>query len=902
MEVVAFPKSAALTAHKLLPRRQVWSDRAMRWSLEELELETARRKTYPARDRSWQIQSWIPEPPHVEVNGMPRLPLTPPPLNRDQQSPDSLELSRFKGSEIHGNHPGRSSELSTPVNQRSPPTPEVTPPGKRARSKKSTPPTTSLLPSSRAESFKTAREQLSSESDDEDCQTSPPPLERSLRQRWLHHTEAGGSRTVGLGLDLEPIKDKPPTITTQQVVANGRHLGLFDVAWGSSAEEVNDNSSSATELGPQHSTSLRCNLSMEQRTVHNAPRSSPPKTDDFSLRQGPSLRERIQKNKHSPPAASIERFAEQIHWPAHDSVDIDTKMRQIDNRRLSQMSATSTVVEAMVVDTSPRRQHTLRHTNKNASLRTVSLPQDVSNRSSLVSNDSMRQHAPRATLHISGDNRSSTASDTVAITDSGPAKTRLQTIPQPVTPLRRSSLRSSSKKRHSRALSPTAGSGNSSRPANAANTHGLPIGKLRPKTGSIASSTALGPGGVKPRENTHVIPTRSSSLSAPTSKNVSRTTSLTSTSLHAHDVPHNVQQDLQYHQPRLTIELTPDEDHHSECSEKLSPDDLSALQPQSRLVTPFSMVSAQSSTPGTLEVNEAKMVNLYPHNNKSIFIVEQTARRGSQQRPETHSTTAETTITSVPHTDHSPPTIHQPQPVDSPLRHPRDAPQPPALTIIPPTPIPPLGTPTTEAPPATGSSSSRRLSTLRRALSARRYSDSFITPITRSLNRRNTLNHHRPATDDQIADNKLSPFWRPRGFWNDLSDSESDFGNDMPRKSRPRSSPTAKRSSTLSRKFGSLRLPSRRSTSSPPNTNTIFNTLRRRKSYDFVQDNRNAGLQGAGLRSGYQVSLVSMGRQVRDGFEKRRARREEERREKEREKLRGKIGRVVGVLDPGSVG
>ncbi|KAL9118056.1 MAG: hypothetical protein Q9187_005400 [Circinaria calcarea] len=828
----------------------------------------------------------------MEVNDIPRLPLTPPPLNRDNEGPDSRKPSRFTGSEILIDHPGRSCEPSTPVNQQSPPTPEVTPPGRRPRSKKSTPPTTSLLLSSRAESFKTAREQLSSESDDEDRQTSPP-LERSLRERWLHHTEAGIPRTVGLGLDLEPIKNKPPTISTQQVVPSGRQLGLFDVAWGSNAEEVNDNSSSATELGPQHSRSLRWNLSMEQRTVHNAPRSSPPKLDDFSIRRGPSLRERIQKNKHSPPAASIERFAEQIHWPTHDSVNIDTKMRQIDNRRLSQMSATSTVVEAMVVDTSPRRQHTLRHTNKNVSLRTVSLPQDVSNRSSLVSDDSMRQHAPRTTQHISRDNRSSTASDIIANTDSGSAKTRLQMVPQPVIPSRRSSLRSSSKKRHSRALSPTAGSGNSSRPANAADTYCLPVGKLRPKAGSIASSTILRSGGVKPRENTHVIPTRSSSLSAPTSKNVSRTTSLTSTSLHAHDV----QQDLRYNQPRLTIELTPDEDHHSECSEKLSPDDLSALQPQSRLVTPFSMLSAQSSTPGTLEVNEAKIVNLYPHNNKSIFIVEQTARRGSQQRPETHSTTAETTLTSIPHTDHSPPAIHQPQPVDSPLRHPRDAPQPPALTIIPPTPIPPLATPTTEAPPATGSSSSRRLSTLKRAFSARRYSDSFIIPITRSLNRRNTLNHHRPAIDDQTADNKLSPFWRPRGFWNDLSDSESDFGNDMPRRARAPPSPITKRSSTLSRTFGSLRLPSRRSTSSPPNANTRFNTLRRRKSYDFVQENRNRGLRGAGPRFGYQVSLVSLGRQVRDGLGKRRARREEERREREREELRGKIGRVVGLVE-----
>ena len=899
MEVIAFPKSASLTAHKSLPRRQLWSDKAKRWSLAELELETARRKPYPAGDRSWQIQSWIPEPPHIEVNVIQRLPLTPPSLTRDNEARELLKSPSFQGTDILANHPGRSSGPSTPVNQRSPPTPEITPPGRRLRSRKLTPPTTSLLSSSRSESFKTAREQLSSESEDEEAHSSPP-IKRSSRERPLHHTEAGGSGTVGLGLDLEFTNDKTPITSTPQEVPNVRSLGAFDVAWGISAEEVNENSSCATELGPQHSKSPRKKIPHDQRTVYNISRDSPPRTEDFTLRHGPSLRERIQKSRDSPPTASTERFAEQIQWPAQDGIDIDAKMRQMDNRRLSQMSATSTVIEAMVVDTSPRRQHTLRHINKNASLRTVSLPQDVSNRSSLVSDDSPRRYVPRTTRYVPGENRSSTASDTAANNDSGFLKTHGETISQPLVPLRRSSLRSSNKKRHSRALSPTGGLGDSLTPANAADTHGLPGVKLRSIAGSVVSSTTMRSGGMKLREHPPVVPTRSSSLSAPTSKNVSRTTSLTSTSLHAHDV----QQGLQFNQPQPTIELTPDDDQHSERSEKSSPGDLSALQPQSRLVTPFSMVSAQSSTPGTLEVNEATLVNLYPHNNKSILIVQQKGRRGSQQQPELQTTVAENANIPLPAIGHSTPVIYQPSPIDSPLRHPRDAPQPPALTIIPPTPIPPLGNPTTEIPPATGTHISGSLSTLKRALSTRRYSDSFITPITRSLNRRNTLNHHRPAPSDDTTDNKLSPFWRPRGFWNDLSDSESDFGNDMPRKSRPPSSPSSnpKRSSTLSRKFGSLRLPSRRSTLSPPNVDTRSNTLRRRKSHEFVRTSRNAGMGGVVPRSGYQVSLASMGRQVRDGIEKRRIRREEERREREREKLRGKIGRVVGVVDPGSVG
>ena len=71
----------------------------------------------------------------------------------------------------------------------------------------------------------------------------------------------------------------------------------------------------------------------------------------------------------------------------------------------------------------------------------------------------------------------------------------------------------------------------------------------------------------------------------------------------------------------------------------------------------------------------------------------------------------------------------------------------------------------------------RRPSLLQRA---RRYSDNIIQPIIKrstSLRRRNS---HRTDLARRSEAERLHPNWRPRDFWDDNSDSESDFGDGVP--------------------------------------------------------------------------------------------------------------------------
>ncbi len=114
--------------------------------------------------------------------------------------------------------------------------------------------------------------------------------------------------------------------------------------------------------------------------------------------------------------------------------------------------------------------------------------------------------------------------------------------------------------------------------------------------------------------------------------------------------------------------------------------------------------------------------------------------------------------------------------VDSPLKNPRKPPEPPALKIIPPTPAEELErelAPTNQT--RDGSTPSRRASL---AQKARRYSDSLIQPLLSrtngSIRRSQQQPVHRAPSVGEQQDNKLHPFWRPRGFWDDFSDSDED--------------------------------------------------------------------------------------------------------------------------------
>ncbi|KAF1816171.1 hypothetical protein P152DRAFT_445854 [Eremomyces bilateralis CBS 781.70] len=177
-------------------------------------------------------------------------------------------------------------------------------------------------------------------------------------------------------------------------------------------------------------------------------------------------------------------------------------------------------------------------------------------------------------------------------------------------------------------------------------------------------------------------------------------------------------------------------------------------------LTPGTPFSVYSDAPSAMEVSQATAINLYPHNNDSLLLVQQAARPGTSSRPQTRdeataqpnddsaavkeatknlntSDIHQPTVVIEPST---PPDAHPPSlKDDSPLTNPRPAPAPPApvippaFRVIPPTPYSDedqqLGEASAEKPVRRGSVPTRRTSIKQRA---RRYSDNFIQPFARA--------------------------------------------------------------------------------------------------------------------------------------------------------------------------
>jgi hypothetical protein len=171
-----------------------------------------------------------------------------------------------------------------------------------------------------------------------------------------------------------------------------------------------------------------------------------------------------------------------------------------------------------------------------------------------------------------------------------------------------------------------------------------------------------------------------------------------------------------------------------------------------------------------MEVSEATAVNIYPHNNHSLLVVQQGARNtiGSTNSYEPPSVTVQPS---------TPPQSTAPASVDSPLTNPRKPPEPPAIKILPATPLEEIESPIDQAGKA--DQMIRRPSLAQRA---RRYSDAFIAPIVaRTANIRRNVKRAADSTNsqDQQEADKLHPHWHPRSSpWDEISESDSEFDED----------------------------------------------------------------------------------------------------------------------------
>jgi len=886
----------SLKGHKALPRRKhvVVEPTPTRHAVKEPVGSRSDQIIYSSAER---IKSWIPDPSPIHVVPVVGIPLTTPINFRDdfQSWIDDAALRRREFAKI-----GASGSSGTKSSvQQSPPTPETTPPRKvhRAQAVASFSSFRNRnLTESRTESFETARE--NQPSDDEDEPLGSPSLHPS-RQKWLRAAGLDTHKDVGLGLGLESEDEEAtPGETTPRHPPITQHFAAFDGAWDADMEDSNDYQVLTDPVKPAPFRTGHKRLRLTSEPTLDSPTLG--KELGASMKKSLSLRQRVEQSRHSPRNASTEKFAEQINWPLKDNeFDMDTELRDMNTKRLSQVSTTSTVVSAMVINSPPRRRQTLRRTNKMPDLTTP-----PSNRNSLISND----HSLRRRLRRSGspeqELRKSFASESPDSLVPSVARSRQDNAP--VIPQRRSSLQSSASgsKRLSNTFSLTSRQ-QSSRPTTAPEDTVGYFDIPRPRDRRTMSVVVHAATPVKcGAKGTEMKPTSIigdlSPPSVPTStEEPSTTTSATTAGLDAFYAPATPTT-----QPDPPHQLTDAQEARTPSIDRLRTGEWSAMRPRSTMVTPFSLRSAHSSTPGTLEVSEATAISIFPHTNKSILVIQQMASGGNASPQERSAIiTGEANIALPgPLIYHASPPEPPKEPLNSPLQNPRDPPQPPDLRIIAPTPA--NGPPSPEKPEYPTRTPSRKnrfsapVSSLKRTFSARRpRSQSLVAPFTRTFSLRGTAG--TPQRRNQIADGpdvKLHPFWRPRAY-DDGSDSDSEFGNTgylngSRVQSQARGEAPPGRTMSLTRRLSnSIRLSQyvrRQRPSSMIMASDRDYPHESGRPRIWEEDGRKSEVMPS---PGYHVQFVGF-RGLAHMLEKRRKAKEEDKREERRQRLRAKIGPV----------
>ncbi|OQE19900.1 hypothetical protein PENSTE_c014G06623 [Penicillium steckii] len=765
-------------------------------------------KALPPRDFVASHRSReLAQPAHSDQNGpvAPFPPLTPPGAIQSQphenHSHDHDRTPRKTDSPITEN---QLTGMVTPRRPSKPPTPDVTPP--RTTSAKR--PTLNqvgnyLSSSSRAESFQTACETISSDGDMETPMRTP--RSRSVSQQTGRRILS--SRQNGMTLmraTLTDPKDKDtPQPASKPLSETDYETGFesFDGEWRNPSDQ------SPTPLPGKRRTS-------KSKATATQPRQKSHQTDtendtldvlnlNASLMREQNLRDRLKEPSTSNLAnsSSMERFREDIGWPAHEEPD---------SRRLSGVSSTSTV-EAVIIDSPKRVQRLLRHTEKRGSLRSASSPVTNSRRTSMatVSNPDSQQHR---LIHkagrISEQDRRSMSSDlsfSTRTTTSAPHATP-DIIPVVVVPERRSSLRSGPNSHIS--SKPTSQRSSQRAPVQSKESDSIDVPRRRTRTMSDTASarsrsrdtgtgtgagtdtgigigTGTGKGSRGRPVGRPVVPPRSSSLSAPTSRNNSRATSLTSDSLRSHTIAMDLEMQKRLEQqpvspPRYNVlnYSQPPPSRPPQTKSLLEPpklpalmvsstDDMATLRPPS---LPYTQWSIPSSSPGPIEIHEATAVSLFPHNNRSLLLVNQprappeTCVLQAFHNPEFYPSTCPRTPEMADDPLSGLSSRLETALVESPLKNPRPPPKPPVSKPLPPLPTEQQSRTTSQGHEnAGGARLGRRWNSVRRPWGGRPRSESFNT-ITRSLSMRSAKNR----TAGLEMDSSLHPFWRPRGFWDDI--------------------------------------------------------------------------------------------------------------------------------------
>lgn len=829
-----------------------------------------------------------------QVGRAPEPPPTPPAHSRTPSAGHAVRPSspNYTTSPPQSTENVESRPPATPPNQQTPPTPNLTPdrapPGAATRENQPRPPISDRMPSrfttdSRTESFRTARENPYS-SDDDDGRSTLRPILPSTRTsqstvRQVNGEPKGHSRPVGLGLGLElssPEEDVTPR--------TAREFNAFDGEWGG---DVGCNE--GEEGWDRH---LSRNVTVRKRrptTSRAAPNQEV--VDDLTVKPTNATKAVRSMAVHESPLLYPSRRVVSDQLPTRTAVPNSESSSSTDYKRSSIMSTrstASTVVEAILVETAPQRRKTLRHVKKQSALRdsglelspATSAPTSVS---TAAVDDSHRRHLSDSRTHdTTRDTARESHASTATFNSISSRKARRDVwknggVPVVVVPERRSSVKSSREPSLRSTSSRRSQSVSSARVSqNSKGKEHTPIFE-RPARRSRAYSESDGsrPGDERTMDFPPVIPTRSSSLSAPTSRNVSRTGSLTAESLKAHNMfqtqqAHHALQNASRELDKLYNRPQPSGGHNRPCdtkevnhshteprgsqvppsqpptsvnrtsrNERYEAGKGHASRPESeheepnhglgvdryddafgkRLSvqnTPYSVASVDTTGTSHAEVSEAMAVNIYPHQSKSVVLVDHSAKPLESSSLDQYKSSIAPPV-AVKVTDANggvpvtPPQQFSVDDVDSPLRNPRAPPKPPAINFIPAT---PSGlTPTGERERQLGNyyemteeRPKRSLSLLRRTFSTRgrttttEYGPSPSRPagfLTRTLSlsrnvrrrgsdwvddddyggRRPRLKRHSTADDMPTDESRLHPFWRP-SYLDDESSSEEEYDED----------------------------------------------------------------------------------------------------------------------------
>lgn len=736
------------------------------------------------------------------------------------------------------------------------------------------------------------------------------------------------SATASLvGLPLQGAKES----------SSSRSKGLKNLGWGMGSPDLDDENAGRGDWGPgergiwsMNSTSKkrRRKTSADEQTCNIVKEHKSQKRPGITFLEDDAAPAEESPDQESNQSSWLEESSTEDLRSAHLTPEQTKgrKPRSSKSKRAPRRSRDSAVVEAMIVESPPLPKGRLRHVTKNGSLRDKATSEKRSSLRTVIPDDFLS-----SPLGISGNQRSSRA-------------------PIFGAPFENSSPFDQSEMRRSNTLpaatsEPRRAQGNPRGVSSTFNTQRRP----RPVSESFLDCSTEDtyrmspekPGDVRRRTG----PERRDQITSP-SKRASApffaTARIGPAPLKAPWEPEfrGVPRELQHLLPPANS-ATP-----TDSMLELNPDMPSGSRlRQTYLASPLSMRSEASDR---LVVSEAKAVSIYPHNNDSVLIIQNPASSEQSRESSTKvkSLGGSSRDKAEPSPPSTPPDIRQANhSVDSPLRHPRVAPQPPTISVIPPASGQNSQTGTTNS----SSVPSRRMSLVKQA---RRVSEplvshisSFTTTNVNSLRQRNG----RKRNDAQIPANLLShsqhhanesprrtgtlhPSWRPRGFTSKINRSKADSDRSSNPALQPSSAleadpgpsfPGIEPGTSLRRLFGRHAPPSRSNTI-PASTNSapIFGStsVRRRQRPSHLATNEvdgpdagnqtnlssrsvslresvNRSASGRSTRSGGGPSVIQG---LKDKVQDHSLKREELHRQGRRDRLRNSIGPVFYV-EPGSV-